>query len=412
MRTKRKLLLVLSFALAALILSTPASAVRSKYFNDVGENYSWAADAVDKLYEAYVVQGAGGGMFLPETRITRADFMLMLVRAFDLEGGTEENFSDVSQDSYYCEAVLTAKALGIAKGSGGMFSPSSGITRQDAMVLVSRTLAAVGAYLPETEDATVPEDFSDFDSVYPYALDAVTEMVGGGMIQGSGELLNPEGTMGRAEVATFLYRVMEAAGFLGGNSFSRGVDKETLAALDLTDSQGSALGTVLEYVGASMLDSGYTVIDGTPSLKTATCVLYSVAEGSLFEGLVTNTDSVTVTDTQLGEIYRSVFAVGDLNKDASGNYQYDASSSGGVVTRTGDAVVFTRRTSLKTTVWVQIYHGEATAEGAKVWCILYASPNTGGDPIYYGRALVFLKSGNGIGGGYLVDSCEIYKDGE
>lgn len=410
MKTRRRLLPVLSFALAALMLSTPVSAARSKYFTDIEDNYSWASGAVDRLYEAYVVKGAGNGAYLPESRITRGDFMLMLIRAFRMKGETELNFSDVAQDSYYYEAVLTAKALGIAIGSGGMFSPSDGITRQDAMVLVSRTLAAAGMALSGTGGRAVGE-FGDIARISGYAVDAVTEMVESGMIQGNGGLLNPAGGMSRAEMAVFLHRVMDATGMIVEREpFARGVDQETLAVLSLTEDQGSSLRTVLEYIGTSMLECGYAVIDGSPSLTTATNAIYSAVEGGLYKGLSSDLNSITVSNEQMGEIYRSIFAVGDLEKDASGRYLFDASVSGGSVAGNGDTIVFTRRTSSPTALWIQAYHGEGVSGGARVWCALWRAPLPGEEPVYYGRALVCLKSGNGLGGGFLVDSYEIFPE--
>ena len=412
MKSKSKLLFVISFAMAALMLATPASAVRSKYFSDVGAELTWASDAVDSLYEAYVIKGTGDGTFLPMGEITRADFILMLVRAFDLEGGSQENFSDVTLGSYYYNAVNTAKAQGIALGNGGNFNPSAGISRQDAMVLVSRTLKTLNLEITAEGLGSI-RDYKDVALVSDYALEAVTEMVESGMIQGTSGFVNPKGTMSRAEMAVFLNRVLEACGKMpASENFTRGVDERVLETLNLTADQGYDIQTVLEYVSRAMLESQFTIIDGTPSLKTATNVLYAVVEGRLFEGLVYTDTAAVAVNEQLGEIYRAVFAVADLEKDASGCYQLDTEACGGTITRDGENIAFVLPFECDTTVQVQVYYGEAISGGAKIWCKLYTTANHGAEAAYYGKALVYLKSGDGLAGGYLVDSFELYREAE
>lgn len=61
----------------------------------------------------------------------------MLSRAFRFSVSGGDNFKDVPAESYYAQAISSAKALGIAQGgSDGRFNPSASLTREDAMVLL------------------------------------------------------------------------------------------------------------------------------------------------------------------------------------------------------------------------------------------------------------------------------------
>lgn len=179
----------------------------SAHFNDMG-SYGWAASAVDFLYESGVVKGVNGNQFNPSGAITRGDFTLMLYRAFHLTG-TGGNFNDVPAGSYYAEAIAAAKALGIAQGGAdGKFHPAQTITRQDAMVLLQRTMRAVGWSLSDGSSSTLAR-YTDGSSVSSYAVGAVACMVQYNIIQGtSAGTVSPLSPVTRGEMAVILYRAL------------------------------------------------------------------------------------------------------------------------------------------------------------------------------------------------------------
>ena len=104
---------------------------------------------------------------------------------------------------------MAAQALDSAAGGGdGRFNPKSPLTRQDAMVLIQRTLNATGSTLRDGAD-TALNGFSDRGGVAPYAQGAVAALVQAGIIKGDDNgLLRPTGTLTRAEMATILHRVL------------------------------------------------------------------------------------------------------------------------------------------------------------------------------------------------------------
>lgn len=177
----------------------------SQYFNDV-QNH-WAAKSIDYLYKKGTVKGTTARSYNPKANITRGDFILMLYRAFGLKGTALSNFSDVPKGSYYYDAIAVAKALGIAQGdSGGKYRPLDQLTRQDAVVLLNRTMAAVGQSL--VGNTSQLSKFSDKRSISAYAQVAVAALVAKGVIDGyPNGTFEPLGNMTRAEMASVLYKV-------------------------------------------------------------------------------------------------------------------------------------------------------------------------------------------------------------
>lgn len=180
----------------------------SLYFKDVSKDYAWAAAQIDYLFEKSIVSGTGNNYYSPSQNMIRGDFMLMLYRALGLSANTTSGFSDVPKDSYYYKAIGTAKALGIAKGYDNLFMPQSGITREDAMVLVDRALKTQGKKLSAGKDSDL-KVFKDRNSVSDYAVISVATLVKAGIIQGSNSNLNPKSFISRSEMAVILYRVLE-----------------------------------------------------------------------------------------------------------------------------------------------------------------------------------------------------------
>lgn len=187
-----------------ITVTTPTASSR---FSDMGQ-YGWAAASADFLAENGITTGTGDGRYDPAGLMTRGDFVLMLYRAFDLPKASGYSFDDVPVDSYYANAIASAKNQGIAKGSDGKFEPAGALTRQDAMVLLHRTLDAVGRGLGNGWSLSLLS-FTDGSSVAEYAQGPVAALVKAGVIQGddSGRL-NPTGSLNRAEMAVILHRVL------------------------------------------------------------------------------------------------------------------------------------------------------------------------------------------------------------
>ena len=177
-------------------------------FIDLG-GYDWAKDAINELAEAGVIKGTSANTYSPGANITRADFALLLTRAFKLTSDSTENFADVAANKYYAAELAIAKANGIVNGIGNnKFKPEGQITRQDMMVMLERALKKLGYELGEAEGSELAA-FSDAAQVADYAKEAAALLIGNGVVAGSNGRINPQGKATRAEVAVLLERVLK-----------------------------------------------------------------------------------------------------------------------------------------------------------------------------------------------------------
>ncbi len=169
------------------------------------DNHTWASDAINALAVDGIIKGTSASKFSPANNITRADFALLLVRAFNLTSDNTENFADVAASDYFASELAIARNTGIVGGIGdNKFAPRDSITRQDMMVIVYRALTAFGVEL-----STGNVDYPDFNTVAPYAKDAVSALIGAGLVNGKSGKIAPLDYTTRAEIAVLLKRILD-----------------------------------------------------------------------------------------------------------------------------------------------------------------------------------------------------------
>jgi len=86
-------------------------------FRDVAEN-AWYSKAVTFIAAREIATGTGDGNFSPEAKLTRGQFIVMLMKAYGIKPDKEnkDNFAD-GGDTYYTGYLAAARRLGIAKVS-------------------------------------------------------------------------------------------------------------------------------------------------------------------------------------------------------------------------------------------------------------------------------------------------------
>ncbi len=171
----------------------------------------WYSDAVTFIAARGITSGTGSGRFEPDKAVTRAQFLVMLMRAYCIEPDEEpkDSFSDAG-NTYYTGYLSAAKRMGIAKGVGGnRFAPEREITRQDMFTLLYRSLAALDE-LPEPVREADVSDFLDAADVSDYAMAPLNALVKGGIASGSGGRLEPLAASTRAQMAQVLYSLLRS----------------------------------------------------------------------------------------------------------------------------------------------------------------------------------------------------------
>ncbi len=177
-------------------------------FVDLGA-HDWAADAINALADEGIIKGTSENTFSPAANITRADFAILLVRAFKLASENEENFADVSSSDYFAKELAVARNTGLVNGIGeNKFAPRNNITRQDMMVIVYRALNSMNKLDVGDGVLDVPQA-PDFDQVSDYAKDAVSALVNAKLVNGKNGLIDPTAYTTRAEVAVLIKRILD-----------------------------------------------------------------------------------------------------------------------------------------------------------------------------------------------------------
>lgn len=178
----------------------------NKSFKDL-ESVAWAKNPIEVMASKGIISGVSDTEFRPSQAVTRADFLVLLVRTLELSGKAGDTFADVPSQAYYYEAVGIARALGIAEGSGdNLFKPLEPITREDMMVLTARALKASGQQVTGG-DTSVLQPFSDVAKISAYASESVASLVKAGLIHGNGRQIEPKSTTTRAEAAVLMYNI-------------------------------------------------------------------------------------------------------------------------------------------------------------------------------------------------------------
>lgn len=179
------------FATAFVFLTAnPLSA-----YSDVSESSEFAT-AIEWLTEQGAISGYNDGTFKPENKITRAEFLKILV--YFKEGGIptlpeETCFEDVDLEEWYAPYVCFGQKEGIVNGyPDGSFGPTDKINLVEASKILAETLD-----LEWTEDPVGEEWYS------PY-LETLSAL---GAYPNTLEYLNENIT--RGEVAEMLWRVAE-----------------------------------------------------------------------------------------------------------------------------------------------------------------------------------------------------------
>ncbi|MFA6309211.1 MAG: S-layer homology domain-containing protein [Clostridia bacterium] len=186
---------------------TPTPVPSPVAFTDVPEN-AWYKNAVDYLSARGIINGVGGNLFNPDGKIKRADFLIIVMRAYEIQNDLDitDNFVDAG-DTYYTAYLGTAKRIGLVKGTGGYYYPTKSISRQDMFVILYRALYTLDK-LPTSIGSNTLADFTDANQISDYAYIPMRLFVETGTIVGYNSKLTPLATATRAQAAQLLYNMI------------------------------------------------------------------------------------------------------------------------------------------------------------------------------------------------------------
>ncbi|WP_336786654.1 S-layer homology domain-containing protein [Paenibacillus sp. MMO-177] len=182
----------------------------SPSFTDVG-SVKWAQEAINGLAARQIVNGVQEGHFSPQNKVTRAEFITMLIRTFDLQQPSAvSSFTDVKQGAWYEHEVASAEKLGMVKGyTDGSFGVNRTITREEMAAMIWN---AANAFDLKPSTGSPAAGYADEASISSYAKEAVHQLSGAGLLKGCGNgSFMPGESATRAEAAVLIYRILQAA---------------------------------------------------------------------------------------------------------------------------------------------------------------------------------------------------------
>ena len=177
-------------------------------FTDISEK-DWFYGDVMFVYENGLMLGTSKTLFSPHETAMRGMMATILWR---MEGSPvpkgKNSFTDVEAGKWYADAITWTTENGIFAGYGkDKFCPDDPITREQLAAIFYRYADYKGYDLTVKGDL---DKFKDADKITDYAKTAMQWAVGSGLVKGkSGNLLDPQGTATRAEIAAMLHRFIE-----------------------------------------------------------------------------------------------------------------------------------------------------------------------------------------------------------
>ena len=177
-------------------------------FTDISEK-DWFYGDVMFVYENGLMLGTSKTLFSPHGTAMRGMMATILWR---MEGSPvpkgKNSFTDVEAGKWYADAITWTTENGIFAGYGkDKFCPDDPITREQLAAIFYRYADYKGYDLTVKGDL---DKFKDADKITDYAKTAMQWAVGSGLVKGkSCNLLDPQGTATRAEIAAMLHRFIE-----------------------------------------------------------------------------------------------------------------------------------------------------------------------------------------------------------
>jgi len=163
---------------------------------------NWAKDyVVDAMNKGWVDTT---NVFNPESPMTRASFVKVVNRAFNLTTKGNINFTDVSPGMWYYDDVSIAVNAGYIVGYGdGAFRPNDPITRQEAAKII-------GVLLGIKDSGDVKTSFADDSAISNWSDGYVQGLVDKGILSGYGDnTFKPQNNIRRDEGVKILSVTMK-----------------------------------------------------------------------------------------------------------------------------------------------------------------------------------------------------------
>ena len=194
---KRKLSLLLALL---LVLTMVPAVVSAEGFSDMPQD--WSTEALTKAVENGLLTGYNGKL-MPSESLTRAQMATIINRAFGAYvPGSLAGYVDVPVGKWYRDDMAKAVQMRTFRGDGLRMNPESPITREEAFIVMARAMKL-------EPSGVAPAGFTDLDLVSIWAKGEVYALINAGYIKGSNGMINPKGSITRAEFAQLMHNMIK-----------------------------------------------------------------------------------------------------------------------------------------------------------------------------------------------------------
>ena len=173
-------------------------------FTDLKDH--WGAESICSLYDEGVVNGYSEKTFSPNTQMSRAEFVKILVRSmgYNVYAVQSAAFTDQSTDDWHYAVVSFAHSKGLVSGyADGSFHPNDHITRAEALELL---VNASGIASADTSDLS--HRFYDVTGDDWFATSLAIGLENG-IVKGYGDgSFRPHNSITRAEACEMLVKAL------------------------------------------------------------------------------------------------------------------------------------------------------------------------------------------------------------
>ncbi|MEV5029125.1 S-layer homology domain-containing protein [Paenibacillus sp. LPE1-1-1.1] len=179
-------------------------------FTDIAKVEAWAGREIQVVAAKGAIEGKSEGKFVPQDKVTRAEFAKMLIRALDLENGSAtEAFADVDAADWFAPYVAAAAQLKIINGrSASKFDPNATITRAEMATMIARALKVSKGAVDVTDVDAALKGFADASKINATLKDGVAFAATHKIVIGNAGKFLPKNNATRAEAAVIIYRAL------------------------------------------------------------------------------------------------------------------------------------------------------------------------------------------------------------
>ena len=182
-------------------------------FSDISEH--WAKDSIDELNKINIVNGYEDDTFRPDNYMTRAEVATIINRLIGATKESSKYIPDINRQDWYYSEIRKAVQIGVMQGdSKGYTRPTSYITREEVMAMISRAFYISG-------NTMLTGKYVDESEISEWAMKYVSGFINFEYINGYEDgTIRPKAYITRAEFITILNRMFEtiaANGMYTGN---------------------------------------------------------------------------------------------------------------------------------------------------------------------------------------------------